>query len=99
MPTCDGCHARGAAAAAAARPADPFAVTGAFDHGRHARAERVGAAGEACLTCHDNLATSTDDRALPMPAMRGCYQRCHDGRRAFSATADTCTRCHKGGRK
>jgi hypothetical protein len=97
MTQCAGCHDGRGGASIARRPHNEFAVTGAFDHVRHAGADRVGTAGKECLTCHGNIASATSDEVVPMPTMRGCYQACHDGARAFSATADTCTRCHKGG--
>jgi hypothetical protein len=99
MNQCTGCHDGKPAMTVAARPANPFATTGAFDHQRHARADRVGTSGKDCLACHANIAQAPTDAAVPLPTMQGCYQTCHDGKKAFSAVADTCTRCHKGGRK
>jgi hypothetical protein len=99
MTQCQGCHVGATPGAPVAKPASVYAVTGAFDHARHAAAERVGTAGRACLACHANIAQATSDSALPMPTMQGCYQSCHDGKKAFSATGATCTRCHQGGRR
>jgi c(7)-type cytochrome triheme protein len=98
MTQCQSCHQAGGARPAA-RPPDPYSVGGAFSHERHASERRVGPAGRACLTCHDNIAVAADDRELPMPTMRGCLDRCHDGVKAFSAVGSSCTRCHKGSGK
>lgn len=100
MTQCAGCHTAGSKAAPGGpRPPNPYATTGAFDHVRHAAADRVGTSGKDCLVCHSNIATAANDDDLPMPTMQGCYQKCHDGQKAFSAVGDTCTRCHQGGRK
>jgi hypothetical protein len=99
---CVGCHdGKGGAVAApgSARTINPFAVTGAFDHVRHAQKDRVGAGGKDCMACHGNIASAPADRALPMPTMQGCYATCHNGTKAFNATGATCTRCHQGGRR
>jgi c(7)-type cytochrome triheme protein len=98
MTACDGCH-RGLAAAPKRTPRapSPYATTGAFDHRGHASAARVGADGKTCLACHANIATADPAVALPMPTMQGCYESCHDGDKAFSATGTSCTRCHRGG--
>jgi hypothetical protein len=101
MTQCASCHVAGRSGGdpkAGLRQRNPFAVTGAFDHVRHAAKDRVGSAGKDCLMCHGNIADAPTDRPLPMPTMQGCYGACHDGKRAFSATGATCTRCHKGGR-
>lgn len=101
MAQCAGCHdgKPGAAPVQVAHGPNPYAVTGAFDHARHARAERVGTAGKECLLCHQNIAQADGDAAIPMPTMKGCVENCHDGKKAFDALADTCTHCHRGGRK
>lgn len=74
----------------------PYATTGAFDHKRHARADRVGTQGRECLTCHGNINKAADNYTIPMPTMQGCYKDCHNGKGAFDATGATCTRCHRG---
>jgi c(7)-type cytochrome triheme protein len=95
MTQCQSCHAA-PTARPPARTANPYAVTGAFSHQRHASERRVGTAGRECMTCHANIAQARDDAAMPMPTMRGCLDGCHDGAKAFSAVGATCTRCHKG---
>ncbi len=96
MNQCQSCHTRGGAGPAQPRAANPYAVAGAFSHQKHASERRVGTAGRECLACHANIALAGDDTSIPMPAMRGCMQSCHDGEKAFSAVGTTCTRCHKG---
>ncbi len=97
--TCDGCHSRGAGqAVVGTRKANPFAVSGTFDHVSHAAIDRVGTEGRACLTCHSNIKTSDADDMVPMPTMQSCQESCHDGKKAFNAIGTTCTKCHtKGG--
>ena len=101
MDNCAKCHVAatgptGQHPVAKPRPATPYATTGAFDHQRHARADRVGVKGRECLTCHGNINKAKDNYTIPMPTMEGCYKDCHNGRGAFSATGATCTRCHRG---
>lgn len=107
MSACASCHVPGGSTAATAaqatvkqpRAPTPYAVTGAFDHERHARdTSRAGGQAQACTDCHDNLAGAASDNVIPLPTMRGCYQRCHDGTHGFDALANTCTRCHRGGK-
>ena len=73
-----------------------YATTGAFDHQRHAREDRVGTKGRECLTCHGNINKAADNYTIPMPTMQGCYKECHNGKGGFSAVGATCTRCHRG---
>ncbi|RMH36762.1 MAG: hypothetical protein D6689_21910 [Deltaproteobacteria bacterium] len=98
MTSCAGCHVDATSergrAAATARPSNPFSVAGAFDHEKHANARRVGREGRACLTCHANIAQAETDDVVPLPTMKGCFDTCHDGAKAFSAVGATCTRCH-----
>jgi hypothetical protein len=100
MGDCDKCHVdrnspAGKVPVARPRTPSPYATTGAFDHTRHAREQRVGTRGRECLTCHSNIAKAKDEKEIPLPTMVGCYKDCHDGRRAFDATGATCTRCHQ----
>jgi c(7)-type cytochrome triheme protein len=104
MGDCTGCHFDKASDAGkvpvvAPRGPNQYATTGAFSHKAHAREARVGTKGKECLTCHSNIASAPNDTTIPMPAMKDCYQSCHNGKQAFDATGATCTRCHKGGRK
>lgn len=99
MNECTGCHAdatgeRGKLGTVAPRPANPYAVDARFDHEAHARANRVGTKGRECLACHDNIAGASTPSAVPLPTMKGCYDRCHNGKDGFDATGTTCTRCH-----
>jgi hypothetical protein len=97
---CSGCHERGAKPAmtecaachtgAARLPAPASDVH--FDHATHAATSKQ----RACLACHGTPAIAAPDAKL-VPSMLGCQTACHDGKRAFSATGTTCTRCHRGG--
>lgn len=103
MKDCGSCHVASSSAAgkhpvAKPRVKTPYAVAGAFDHQRHARADRVGTRGRECLTCHGNIEKARDNYTIPMPTMQGCYKDCHNGKGAFDATGATCTRCHTGPR-
>lgn len=102
MTSCGGCHldassAAGQAAVVKPRAKSDWAVTGAFSHEKHANARRVGREGRVCLTCHANIAEAEAAGAVPMPTMKGCFDSCHDGTKAFSATGTTCTSCHTAG--
>src|SRR5204862_7048494 len=62
-----------------------------FSHSKHATR---GAAGK-CATCHASV-TQTDALHAPHPPTTACTSTsCHDGKAAFSAWGETCTRCHK----
>ena len=103
MNDCARCHVEssspgGKTPVARPRTQTPYATTGAFDHQRHARADRVGTRGRECLTCHANIDKAKDNFTIPMPTMQGCYKDCHNGKQAFDATGATCTRCHRGPR-
>lgn len=98
--SCDGCHIEkktGDASVAGSGEDNPYSVKGAFDHVSHAREDRVGTAGQACLTCHSNIKTADSNQAVPMPTMQGCTSSCHNGEKAFNAIGATCTRCHTNG--
>ena len=83
MADCTSCHG------ARTRPTppgdDPFRLS-TFDHRSHANASKQ----SSCLSCHDKPVGD-----LPRPSMLGCQTRCHDGKKAFSATGTRCTACHK----
>lgn len=101
MKDCGKCHvdkksSAGKTPVAKPRVKSKYATTGAFDHKRHARADRVGTKGRECLTCHANINKAKDNYSIPMPTMQGCYKDCHNGKDAFDATGATCTRCHYG---
>lgn len=103
MDDCGKCHVPesgplGKNPVAKPRASTDYATSGAFDHEKHAREDRVGTKGRECLTCHDNINKAKDNYAIPMPTMQGCYKDCHDGKKAFNATGATCTRCHRGPR-
>ena len=83
MSECDRCHHGGKAAPTAA------ASDLRFDHAAHATKSKQ----RACLSCHGTPATAAPDASI-LPVMLGCQNSCHDGKRAFSATGTTCTRCH-----
>lgn len=96
--SCDGCHTKGAGqAVVATREANPYSVSDKFDHVAHAGIDRVGTAGRACLTCHENIKTSEADNSVPLPTMQSCQMSCHDGKKAFNAIGTTCTKCHTQG--
>ncbi len=96
--SCDGCHSKGTGQAVVAkRNANPFAVKGKFDHQAHAAVDRVGTAGRACLTCHENIKSAEADTTVPLPTMQSCQKSCHDGKKAFNAIGTTCTKCHTQG--
>jgi len=98
--SCDGCHTKGAGKAVVTQgTANVFAVKGRFDHQAHADIKRVGTAGRACLTCHENIKTSAADNVVPLPTMQSCQKSCHDGKKAFDAIGTTCTKCHTQGGK
>jgi hypothetical protein len=87
MTECASCHTGSASPPAAASPSGVR-----FDHGSHATASKQ----RACLACHGTPARAEPDAELS-PRMLGCQASCHDGKRAFSTTGTTCTRCHQGG--
>lgn len=100
MDDCQGCHLgvnspRGKVAVKKARPASPYAVSGAFSHKSHANLRGIGADGRTCLTCHNNIAKAKEDAEIPLPSMQLCYDTCHDGKKAFSVTGTKCTQCHR----
>ncbi len=99
--SCDGCHISVIAEKGPklTRPANPFAVSGTFDHKAHAGIGRVGTEGRDCLACHSNIKTSSDAYVVPLPTMDGCRSACHDGDKAFDAVGTSCTRCHTSGGK
>ena len=98
MTSCAGCHSLGGTGTAVkARASNAYAVTGAFDHEKHANARRVGSEGRKCLTCHANITDAPADDVVPMPTMQGCFDNCHDSTKAFSVVGSTCTQCHKSG--
>jgi c(7)-type cytochrome triheme protein len=83
MAECTSCH--GARAKPAPPAGDPYRLS-TFDHRSHANASKL----TSCLQCHDKPVGD-----LPKPSMLGCQTRCHDGKKAFSATGTRCTACHK----
>jgi predicted CXXCH cytochrome family protein len=100
--SCDGCHLdikTTKAPVVVAKEANPFSVKGAFDHKAHASIGRVGTAGKACLSCHQNIKEAESDHVIPLPTMQSCEKACHDGEKAFDAVGTTCTRCHTKGAK
>lgn len=96
---CSGCHERGAKPAMSecerchhgGKPVPTAVATSdlQFDHASHAATSKQ----RACLSCHGTPATAAPDATI-LPGMLGCQASCHDGKRAFSATGTTCTRCH-----
>ncbi|MGH9887732.1 MAG: hypothetical protein ACREBE_19530, partial [bacterium] len=83
MADCAACH--GARTRTAPPADDPFRLA-TFDHRSHATTSKL----TACLQCHDKPVGDA-----PKPSMLGCQTRCHDGKKAFSATGTRCTACHK----
>jgi hypothetical protein len=87
MTECAGCHVNPASLRTGPPPApgDGFRIA-SFDHRAHTAASSL----TACSSCHDTPAGD-----VPRPSMLGCQTRCHDGKKAFSATGTHCTICHK----
>ncbi len=83
MTDCAGCHRAGATAVART----PFSVAEMFSHPRHA--PRVA---KGCVQCHSSARTATT-LEIAAPTKADCIG-CHDGKKAFSATAPKCRRCH-----
>lgn len=94
MADCQSCHevkTGGIEAFAALRRArqSPFQVAQTFSHEKH---RGRGAEGSDCTGCHARMRVGPGE-APARPEMVTC-ERCHDGKKAFSALGTQCRRCH-----
>ena len=95
MRECFGCHSEGSLAKQDKLPASIFSVAGKFSHVDHANSKRVGKKGRRCFACHGNIGSGKNDLSIPLPTMQGCWQSCHNGKKAFDVLGATCTQCHQ----